>query len=636
MAFRYIDNNGTAFNLSNNTLRRDLMLLEGEIEDDINYPDIKSETDDDDLLSLYAKLNVTIQIITESELKQRLASENNIDTLLFIFSLNKTHFKALVYLIYQKNKSSNFFQKLIEANVKTRNRILLDEFVYDVSVEEKNFFNPLTDKLSSFFDTIDGSIEIRRENSILSILTKDPSILDINVRIYPEMYYLLKNMDDEFSRFKLAFDNVVWEKNDINGEKITEKIKNIQYPKYIILPENLYHAPFFKWKETRIFSSYLDALSNSTSWRDEKFQPRNIRMIDAVSYIMNTYFMEYVRLRFLKREFLELSTVGTGVKKGIAQAISDQNKKRKNFSFLYHLYFVYENTGNYLITLNNFDFDNLANDFNTAIEINDVPNFSYINQDKPEFTPLKNILLTIFTEEPNLRSSTTYSANYFFNIIREDFISQGYRLNRSLDAYIKRKYNPFIIPLFKNNFVILNDIVSTIGGAELQIYFERLINKAIQEIKNDTTFETSLLDPLSYNTFAEAQTGLTAIKGYIVAKIMSDVSETNPINLTYKFVLKNLIESYFDYLISDKEEDLGDFKFKANENTIKAYKVLNFVKQIFIEFNNFYDILKSNNSYINFNKFMLATKNLMTKNEINSLLGNGNSRFEDLESIFKK
>jgi hypothetical protein len=357
-------------------------------------------------------------------------------------------------------------------------------------------------------------------------------------------------------------------------------------------------------------------------------------MIEAVSYMMNTYFMEYVRLKFLKREFLESFTASTGVKKGIAQAISDQNKKRKNFSFLYHLYFVYENIGNYLTTVNNFDFDNLASDFDNAIdEINNAPDFAYIDQDKPEFTPLKNILLAIFTQEPNLRSSTTYSANYFFNIIREDFIAQGNRFNRSLDAYIKRKYDRLLIPLFKNNFVILDDIVSTIGGAELQGYFQRSISKAIQEIKNDTTFEISL-DPLSYNTFAEAQTGLTAIKNYIVASIISDVSETNPINLTYKFVLKNLIESYFDYLISDKEEDLGDFRFKANENTIKAYKVLNFVKQIFIELNNFYDIVRSNNRYLNFNKFMLATKNLMTKNEINSLLEN--STFAELESIFKK
>jgi hypothetical protein len=256
MAFRYIDDKGTAFNLSNNTLRRDLMLLEGEIENDIDYPPIESETDDDDLLSLYSKLNVTIKIITESDLKQRLAEENDIDTLLFIFSLNKTHFKALVYLIYEKNKSSDFFQKLIEANVKTRNRILLDEFVYDISVEEKNFFNPLTDKLTSFFDTIDGSIGIKNE-------IEDLSILDINVRIYPEMYYLLKNMDD---KFKSAFDNVVWERNDINGEEITEAIKNIQYPKYKIIPENLYHNPAFVFfKDNRIFSSYLDALSNSTA-----------------------------------------------------------------------------------------------------------------------------------------------------------------------------------------------------------------------------------------------------------------------------------------------------------------------------------------------------------------------------------
>jgi hypothetical protein len=184
MAFRYIDNNGTSFNLSNNTLRKDLMILEGEVENDINYPDIKSETDDTNLLSLYAKLNITIQIITESDLKQRLASENDIDTLLFIFSLNKTHFKALVYLIYEKNKSSDFFQKLIEANVKTRNRILLNEFVYDISVEEKNFFNLLTDKLSSFFDTTNGSSKIKS-------VIKDFSILDIEVDIYPEMYYLL-------------------------------------------------------------------------------------------------------------------------------------------------------------------------------------------------------------------------------------------------------------------------------------------------------------------------------------------------------------------------------------------------------------------------------------------------------------
>jgi hypothetical protein len=184
MAFRYIDNNSTSFNLSNNKLRKDLMILEGEVEDDMNFPIIESLTSDEDLLSLYAKLNITIQVITETDLKQRLAKEDNIDTLLFIFSLNKTHFKAVVYLIYEKNKSSNFFQKLIEADVKTRNKILLNEFEYDISVEEKNFFNPLTNKLGDFFNTVDGSSKIKSR-------IKDFSILDIEVDIYPEMYYLL-------------------------------------------------------------------------------------------------------------------------------------------------------------------------------------------------------------------------------------------------------------------------------------------------------------------------------------------------------------------------------------------------------------------------------------------------------------
>jgi hypothetical protein len=197
MAFRYIDSKGTAFNLSNNTIRRDLILLQGVVEDEMSYPVIESETEDEDLLSLYAKLNITVQIITETELKQRLAQENDIDTLSLIFSLNKTHFKALIYLIWQKSKGADFIQKLIEADVKTRNRILLNEFNYDISVEEKNFFNPLLNNLTNFFNTEDGSIRINNR-------IKDFSIIDIESNIYPEMYYLLKN---EF--FSTAFQNVI-------------------------------------------------------------------------------------------------------------------------------------------------------------------------------------------------------------------------------------------------------------------------------------------------------------------------------------------------------------------------------------------------------------------------------------------
>jgi hypothetical protein len=398
-----------------------------------------------------------------------------------------------------------------------------------------------------------------------------------------------------------------------------------------LIPENeaydLYNLLFQKTKD---FRSYLDALRDD-AWRDKKYEIRNIKSIEAISYTMNTYFMELVRLRFLNKP---VNNSLTGVSKGIAQAISDQDEKKENFSFLYHLYFAYENTGNYLTTLNSFNFDTLGSAFNTAIDITTIPNFTYINynENNPEFTPLKNILLSLFTELiTDQRSLTTYSADYFFNIIRDDRIVKGNRYNRSTDSYFKSKYDSILIPLFKNNFVILNDIVLTIGGAELQGYFERSIRNAIQKIKNDSTFETSL-DPLSYNTFTEAETAITAIKNYIVAAIIEDETETNQINLVYKFVLKNLIESYFNYLIDD--EDLEDFKFKANEKTIKAYKLLNFIKQIFIELDNFYSLRIKSNDYLNFNLFMLAVKNLMTEAEIKKFLIN--LTFEQLISTFKQ
>jgi hypothetical protein len=645
MAFRYIDNNGTSFNLSNNTLRKELMLLKGVVEDETDYPVVSSETEDANLLSLYAKLNITVEIITENDLKQRLSNENDIDTLSFIFSLNKTHFKAIVYLIYEKSKGSEFIQTLIEANVKTRNRILLNEFEYDISVEEKNFYNPLLKLLPKFFSPLSISVNIN-EN------IKNFSIIDIASNVYPEMFYVLKA---EF--FILLFQNVIWNKNTNSNTNIKQDSKNKRYKKNygftsLFLNVKEEHEEYDDQGRKQDVKSYLEFLYRDPKDRDKNSEIRTISSVDATSYMMNTYFMEAVRLYSEGKISLSDQRGGlnetlsylieTGIKESINYEISDTASKPYNFNMLYHLYFMYNNSLNYR-TLNSFNFFNIPSGFENIIENSSLEDtildFEYIDDAglKLELTPLKNFLKSIFFEViPNERHQLNYSSSYFFNILKEDGNYRGYRYNRSTESYIKSRYDTFIKPVFDNRiFISSSGIIFKIGNGLLQDYFQRAIMLSLQTIKNDQSFSFSL-DPISYDTFESAVEGIEAIRDYIVENIMAQTIDTNEYanstNTVFKFFLIDLVKKYFNYLIND--EELGDFNFVGDDDTIKSYKLLNFIKHIFIVFNTFYESVKLRNSYLNFNLFLLATKNFMTKKEIKNALTN--LTFAELENMFKE
>jgi len=222
MAFRYTDTlTGTSFNLSNNTLRRDLMLLEGNIDNDNIIQNIETSSTDEDLLNFYAKLNLTLVSITDYDLKQKIEEESDIDTLSFIFSLNKTHFKAIVFLLYEGKINTNGIKDIIDADIQTRNRLILEKFNENITIEPISILSRfLNNELPLFFSNINGAREIK-ETEIKSFSNIQSAAL-----LLPDMFYLLKN-----SFFSDLFKNVVWNKSNFN-KKVEDSIKKINYPEY--------------------------------------------------------------------------------------------------------------------------------------------------------------------------------------------------------------------------------------------------------------------------------------------------------------------------------------------------------------------------------------------------------------------
>jgi hypothetical protein len=717
MTFFYKDNAGTAYVFSGNNLKRDLLLLQSEEETIspsllIENNSLTSNTiDTENLKSLYAKLNFEVVEITNEDLLAKFSqalTPGNLDLFSSIFSLNKTHFRAVVYLLYIDQINVNYIQILLDADAFTRNKLLISKFP-DYQNNNMLVLNLTENILGNYFSNNNQFESMRVTES------KEFFILDAAVSIFPEQYYLLKNIF-----FNVSFQNVIWDKNNFNQKDVS---RNTKYTSYVLLlPGQTESTTYIKEIITTangafytyyrsLLEAQIDQLYRSRSSNSRINEPRQISSENFISYILNSHFMEFSRKSSLGRlnngrsarirENNKKIFVENGLKIASSYALSDNGAKPTLLSIFHHLYFMY-NTANYS-TLEDFNFVNIGGSFN--ITDDSMYDFSYIT-DVPFRNFLNNKLFPSFSL--NEKKLPAYAYRYFLNrsIFDTSSFSSSARTSPFTQSYIKIR-SRFIENLYKNTTIINNDrIVEKIGGPDIKAYFEKALSLAIQDIEADETFLYSL-NVLNYASFnlngtIKAVESLNGIRDEIIERINSQTVNTNQfindVTLIYRTFLVDLVTSYFGFLteplgtvsnvttftvnqririislgtsttqfywnklfrttgvvygvgsegvvispLSDSTDPLlthdgtaslkNTFKYEISTENLKLYKLLNFIKHIFISLYPFTILAKESKPLLDFYTLMLSIKGLLTEAEIKGIL---NKTYSEIEQLFRR
>jgi len=643
MTFIYKDNRGTAYLFSGNTLKRDLLFLQNKNEDllsrvllqddDLNTGDV---TDTNNLKGLYSKLNFEVIEISNNDLIAKFSQElspENLELFSSIFSLNKIHFRAVVYLLYTNAINISYIKVLLDADNFTRNKLLLSEFFE--SETNTSLISKLTNIIIPTYFSNNNQFESMRINE-----SKNFSIIDASVSLYPEQYYLLKN-----TFFSNSFQRIIWNKNNFNQKNVPSSSKRTIY-------DTSHGEKFFYVKGSvdnkRIYyKSFLDAILNNSVYRDNKSELRFVSLENLISYTLNSDFMEFSKRSFLGtlntgrsaqiRENNKKIFVENGLKRALKYAMSDVGSKPTFLSIFHHLYFMYNNTENYS-TSQNFNFDSISGNFNitnTSI-LNSMYNFSYV-ENVPFRNFLNNKLFPSFL--PNEKKLPEYAYRYFLN--RPVFSTSFYSTvpTPPPTSYINLR-SKFIEDLYKNNTIINeNKIVQKIGGTDIRNYFERAIFLAVQSIDNN--IETKdLLNVINYDSFnldgseIKAVESLNTIRDAIIAHINLQTADTNQfindVTLIYRTFLIDLIDSYFGFLTDPSKIN---FQYEVSDENLKVYKLLNFIKHIFISLYSFVILTKESKPLLDFYTSILSLKGLLTRLEIRELLNNS---YSEIEQLFRR
>jgi hypothetical protein len=670
MAIIFVNEKGRELFLSSSVLRRDLSLLQNtQIEE---ASGISLDVLEGPLGTVFSKLNVQIKKISSVDVETYFKRLLNIEDLSFMFSLSRTHFLAIVYLLYEGIMTTEDIKSLIRNDYYTRNEILM--------IELGNTQNESDDLMLAFKTSISSLENSRPKKSITNNFSNLSSLSD-SVRIVPDHFYALKGLflGSKFSNFDsfsninfLVQNSIAIDKQEKDRGYNSKEYRDYNYfknivpgllgpaffavvaavinpigwlvsiPALVIIAIVGYTAikGYFDYKD---YTSYLDYLKKTSRFKD--LPGRVINSDKVLDMVMNRFFSEEIRKIYLTRlnyqnnseesifstNSLNDSSLNIFLRNSISYAISDENSsstdkfKPRYISFFHFLYWIYENTGS-ISAISQFNYNNYENSssnvFRQIVENsslnNTIYNFEYLDNN----LPLKNILIDLFPETASLkRSNESYIRRYFLDSVSSNSVRSSLYSTSSNRTKITNALNKIL----ENDFLIANNgVVSSLGNFGRTTY----INESLRIALESADFDSNDVGGLP--NFESAKTYFNNLKTLVKNSIISQTNvESNDI---FKLFLGDLTDSYFSYLINEKNEA---FTPTISADMMKTYRALNFLKHTFISMESFINKVKDDVSYKNFMMLIFSVKHNLKLSEIEQIY-KGGIAISEIEELFKR
>jgi hypothetical protein len=659
-AFLYIDTQkNVSFVLSKAILKKELFLLRGAVQE-TSASSFNLSSDNLQLRKVFAKLNFVPRIVTNTNIVRLFKNESDSEVLSLLFSLNKSHFKAIVFLFYENLLGYDELNEIIKADFYTRNELLLRKFDTGNEVEVSLF----TDFKDSLFGRyIKLSNESVSLNSSFSYLDSSSSF------VTPDEYFAVKNIlrakDDFNSSVKWLYQNGI-EINSSQRDKALNSLENLEYNYFTIgifiefvgLAVLLYSLSFLilpivfligwayinsmaKFREDgtifgKAYKSYLTYLRV----KSRTGPGREIKKDDFINYMMNTFYPEVVRLSSKLNDGQELPSdssfsnlIRNATKRAAGYAISDPDQKPKFARIFDHLYYTFNNTNGYN-GLASFNFDS----FNSSSSFTLQPgvDFSYIDQDNSIMTPLKEILLRIF---PSYTGAQVNDADYLSKLflsrtskdgtLRKSILEERPLIVSELNSIVN--LTPTAVTDNVGNITIEKISTSSspnIVGSSRREYMEEALALAIKKVDEVSMTNTRIKsNVILYGSYDDIRVGMIGnndteesirkiIKDEIIAQTSNPAdSATNRYNKhladegnkIFRIFFADLVYEYLSYLV-DTTRNQFYFKVTPTSNSYKTYKVLKFIKHTFKLMERFMSAVRGDTLYKEFD-FMLLSIN---------------------------
>jgi hypothetical protein len=557
MPFIYIDELGFERFISSASLKRKLTTLSSENEYDAVPESTQTSSQTGDLKIFFDKIGVSnIERVYYEDIYETISdlvnsSNENIEYIKTLFSLERIHFLAIVYLLTYNFISIRDIKEMIEMPFYTRSEYLLK--MLDKELIENITGQDILGTFNSFLRELGREQRIKEEAIPRSTKMNVPNVaIAINDS---QLYYFIDSINNDsagrnfrvypFSLFSrtLSVERKLWLFNETLNEtkreyKILQDLKEITQPKHSFFLQNIY--------DFLLNNEFPKSISKTIS----NF-PSNI-----LTKMSNTF-------------SVQSQDIITSIRQSVNYEFSNIGNKPQIYSYFDFLYFAHGNLGNYLST-------------NSIIPpASPFSNPSIYNLNYIQVPRLKNLVQEIFYETTTeKRQDLSYFRKFFIGRNTLSKTESAKSLFSNLDStklgYLKNLANI--------DFIIResDSTVTSIGSNRLD--FMSLIREILIE-KADEIGEIDLDNTLL--TWNQVQIYLQNYKNIVTTSLREKVLPDAEDDL-FRYLYIDLFENYIDYL---KDPARTTVSRNVRDETKQIYRTANFISQTFSNIKKFYNAL---------------------------------------------
>ncbi len=628
----FVNNRGGVDLLSPQRIRNDLMNLANsevtEVEE-FEFDDTENEL----LSSIIGKLGLSKTIVSADDIKDAIADQVDGDKISVLFSLSRQHFLAMAYLIHTGGIDAAGILRLINLDYRTRTQALLELIPEPESTSETNLIlDGFVRETADLFFPSNQRESKPMDFSFFSPTGGGATVVDISRMIVPDIFFTVYYAYWTKIYGSLSPDN--WPITKIN----TDWVCGASRCNRTSARNNFFETEIYaKWRDnakektsdTRTIKQRFPAFASYLEWRsDYQDETKNFSTQNMHTFLVNSLLPMsairafYSRLSNKAAEWRGFPTSWSeeATKRGIWYGSEIGAQHHPNY-FLFARW-MHDNTdtvatsdrtlsywGTFLTDSGN-ALRATVSSYSTASS-----DFTYINES--ELPRVRQFMAELFpAQSASLRLSNTYMSGILLNSrgvqqvagSSKRYISTS-TCRISYDSTVRSR----IIQLSKFD-VLANSSdskVLSLGNQQVRDFAVKSLESALSA----AGYSDQAI--LSLDSETAATTEINRIKGAVTSWILSqspdasspfynrDLSESSANELNRIF-LAEVVGDYFDYLL-DTESDT--FSPSLSAGLMKGYRLLNFMKHTFINFEDYISEIKSTQFYRQFVLMVLLSYN---------------------------
>jgi hypothetical protein len=519
--------------------------------------------DPTDPLYLYLKkIRNNISVLSLKDIEDmfiKILSPDELDLISVIFSLERTHFLAIVFLLFLGRINAEDIKRMVKMTYYNRSEAIINFLQKDR--DELYIFRNFMSIMNSKFNNLEGRYP-ERIQSLSDILVKNTSA-QVNDNIITHTSAIISSQEaiNPFAKLDLSANRDYRYLLRRLSYRIRDKGKAAELINQLLLEEKdktLDKKAFFSTILSKNFPSFI-----YKHYQNRLFY-RWRRLSDSINIITEP-------------------EITAAVQEAVKEVYENVDPQLTDLDYFKYLYNVYNETMN-----------------NTTLFPSDIYTFDYVGN-----TYIKGLLNSIFPEDSTFsisKSSPKYLAKYFLSFDSDKGRSDEKSFFNVNGSFIR----PLLTGLLENDLLVDDSgNVLSFGSYNKTSFISDSFIDAIDDIISNNTSNNTLsllkLEDIPTKTYSSVVSYTDSLKNAVKSSISTSAYGSVSQRI-FNVFFNDIFDQYMAYLVNGKDED---FEVKLSTETFKIYKLLSFIQQTFINIIGIVDKIENNEAYQTFSNTLV-------------------------------